>query len=357
VRSLLVTGAAGFIGSNFVRRALAAEPDARVTSLDNLGWAGRRENLDDLPDPARHELIVGDIRDGALVRRLMRARRVDAVVNFAAETHVDRSIHDPAAFVGANVEGTLSLLEAARAVWAEAPPDAPTRFHQVGTDEVYGDLAPDAPPSREGDPYLPSSPYAASKAGADHLALAWARTYSMPVSLHLASNTYGPRQLPEKLIPAFIARALGGEPLPIYGDGLQTRDWLYVDDHCDAILAVLRRGRPGRVYHVGGGGGADLSNNALVDRLCALLDEALPASPHVPHVGLVRRVADRPGHDRRYALDCARARDELGWRPEVALREGLRLTVRWYLGARDRLALTRGAWAWRAWEGLQYGDR
>lgn len=322
-QALLVTGGAGFIGSAFVRRVLALRPGLRLVTLDALTYAGSRDNLTDLVDPGRHTFVHGDVRDDALVRRLVREHAIDTVVHFAAESHVDRSIEGPFAFLSTNIEGTARLLEGVRVAWDEAPPDCAPRLHHVSTDEVYGDLAGDLPPSVEGDPYAPSSPYAASKAASDHMVWAWRRTYGLPATMSHGSNTYGPGQFPEKLLPVVIRRALQGAPIPLYGDGQQVRDWLYVDDHVDGVLAALERGTDGRTYHLGGG--EEHANRALVERVCGLLDVLRPhAAPHARHI---TRVADRAGHDRRYALSTLRAQTELGWHPQVGLDEGLRRTV------------------------------
>lgn len=322
---MLLTGGAGFIGSALVRRALGRWPDAHLVDLDALTYAGTLDNLRDLPDPARHTFVHGDICDADLVRDLFRTHDFDTVLHLAAESHVDRSIAGSAAFLRTNVEGTRVLLEAARGAW---PDPSGRRFHHVSTDEVYGDLAPDAPPSREGDPYRPSSPYSASKAAADHLVHAWARTYGLPVTLSHGTNTYGPRQHPEKLLPVVIGRASRGEPVPIYGDGQQVRDWIFVDDHADAILTVAERGREGVDHHVAGDD--PRVNLALAREVCAVLDRQRPGG--APHARHLRFVTDRPGHDRRYALDASRLRGELGWAPRVGLQEGLEATVRYYLG-------------------------
>jgi dTDP-glucose 4,6-dehydratase len=332
-RNILVTGGAGFIGATYVHHLLAAEPAARVVTLDALTYAGDRANLDGLPDPARHRFVHGSINDGDLVRRLLREHAIDTVVNFAAESHVDRSIAGPAAFVRTNVEGTFALLEAARDVWqgeqglsGEVLAGA-RRFHHISTDEVFGDLAPAAPPFTEASPYAPRSPYAASKAAADHLVRAWQATFGLPVLITACSNNYGPRQHGEKFIPVVIAACRAGRPIPVYGDGAQRRDWLHVDDHCRALLLALGALPPGSTRVIGGGG--ECSNLELVHRICTLMDEALPAS--APHARLVAHVDDRPGHDRRYAIDAARLRADTGWTPRVGLDRGLAETVRWYL--------------------------
>jgi dTDP-glucose 4,6-dehydratase len=327
--SLLVTGAAGFIGANFVHQWLAQERD-RVVSLDALTYAGNLANLQPVADDPRHAFVHGDICDEALLARLFAEHRPRAVVHFAAESHVDRSILGPAEFVRTNVQGTFTLLQAALAHWRGldgAERDA-FRFLHVSTDEVYGSLGPGDPPFAETRAYEPNSPYSASKAASDHLVRAWHHTYGLPVLTTNCSNNYGPYQFPEKLIPLVIANALAGRPLPIYGDGSNVRDWLYVGDHCSAIRTVLAGGEPGRVYNVGGRN--ELTNLQVVHAICDLLDAFRP-DPAGPHRRLVTFVRDRPGHDRRYAIDARRIADELGWRPARDFAGGLRETVRWYL--------------------------
>ncbi|MEZ4402755.1 MAG: dTDP-glucose 4,6-dehydratase [Kofleriaceae bacterium] len=354
MQRVLVTGGAGFIGSNFVRHLLAARPDVQVVTFDALTYAGSLANLGDLPDPARHHFVHADVTDRAAVDRALTTHAIDTVVHFAAESHVDRSITGPGAFVHTNVVGTFTLLEAARAAWAGRDP-AQVRFHHVSTDEVYGALAPDQPAVAEGAPYAPRSPYAASKAASDHLVRAYATTYQLPVTVSSCSNNYGPYQFPEKLVPLMIVHGVLGKPLPVYGDGQQIRDWLHVDDHCAAILAILERGRAGATYHVGGGN--QPTNLALVETLCHLLDAALPASPHRPHRQLITHVADRPGHDRRYDLDCALIATELGWRPRYDLAAGLAATVAWYVGAGAWLAAIRDSDDFRRWMAINYQGR
>ncbi|RFF27838.1 MULTISPECIES: dTDP-glucose 4,6-dehydratase [unclassified Wenzhouxiangella] len=325
--TILVTGGAGFIGSNFVHHVLASG-DTRVVNLDLLTYAGNRESLAGLPDD-RHVFVEGDICDGPLVRRLLDEHRPDAIVHFAAESHVDRSIDDPGAFIRTNVTGTQTLLDAALEYWQGGASDF--RFVHVSTDEVYGTLGPDEPGFTETHRYAPNSPYAASKAAADHLARSWHRTYGLPVMITNCSNNYGPFQFPEKLIPLMLINALEGEKLPVYGDGQQHRDWLFVTDHCRAIERVLEDGEPGRVYNIGGN--AEMANLDVVHLLCDLLDERVAAEQ--PRRELIEYVTDRPGHDRRYAIDATRIRDELGWEPSVDFAEGLAKTVDWYLENRD----------------------
>jgi dTDP-glucose 4,6-dehydratase len=329
--SVLVTGGAGFIGSNFVRYLLKTDAGVRIVNLDALTYAGSMENLNDLqPQGAseRHTFIKGDLRDQELLENLLREYEIDAIVHFAAETHVDRSILYPAAFFQTNVIGTLTLLEAARKIWLnwKTPGGAPVRFHHVSTDEVYGSLGPLEPAWPETAPYAPNSPYAASKAGSDHLVRAYGHTYGLPFTISNCSNNYGPRQFPEKLIPLMILNALSGRPLPVYGDGQQIRDWLFVDDHCEAIHAILTGGKPGETYNIGGGN--QPANLTIVETLCDILDEVRPGPAHHD---LISFVSDRPGHDRRYALDITRIRRDLGWSPRHSLAAGLLETVRWYL--------------------------
>ncbi len=331
MRNVLVTGGAGFIGSNFVHLLLGERPATRVVTLDLLTYAGVRENLEGIPDASRHTFVEGDVCDRDLVGRLLVDHEVDTIVHFAAESHVDRSITGPAAFVRTNIEGTFALLEAAREAWLHHDSDDTSRhlFHHVSTDEVFGDLGPDDPPFHESTPYDPSSPYSASKAASDHLVRAYGRTYGMPFTITNCSNNYGPRQLPEKLIPLTIMRALRGESIPVYGDGAQIRDWLYVDDHCVGILQVLDTGTIGETYNIGGGN--QPTNLELVRTLCRLLDEAAPSSSVSSHEDLITFVTDRPGHDRRYAIDYGKIESELGWRPQESLESGLRKTIAWYL--------------------------
>ena len=354
MRRVLITGGAGFIGSNFVRHLLAMRREVRVVTLDALTYAGLRENLPGADHP-RHTFVEGDIRDGALVSDLLRGHRIDTIVHFAAESHVDRSLYDPGLFLSVNVQGTATLLEAARAVWTRHASAllTPPRFHHVSTDEVYGDLAPSAPPSREGDPYHPSSPYAASKAGADHLIWAWRRSFDLPVSLHHSANTYGPRQFPEKLLPLFIQRALAGESLPVYGDGQQRRDWLYVDDHCAALLKILL-GPEGVAWHVAAE--QRVTNLALIHHLCAELDRLHPQTGGGRYADLITHVPDRAGHDRRYALDSSHLRRNLRWQPAVGWQEGVTRTVRWYLEHPAWLEAVRASPRYRAWIARQYAE-
>ena len=327
--TVLVTGGAGFIGGNFVRGAVA--DGWTVVNLDALTYAGNLDTLAGLSAPERHCFVHGDIGDAALVARLLAEHRPQAIVNFAAESHVDRSIDGPAAFVQTNVVGTLNLLERARDYWRELPEAERTgfRFLHVSTDEVYGSLGETGRFS-ETTPYAPNSPYSASKAASDHLVRAFHHTYGLPVLTTNCSNNYGPYQFPEKLIPLVIAKALAGEPLPVYGDGSNVRDWLYVEDHCAAIRAVLEKGRVGEVYNVGGD--AERRNIDVVNTICALLDVRCPREDGKPRASQIVFVADRPGHDRRYAIDSSKLQRELGWCPQVDFDTGIARTVDWYLG-------------------------
>jgi dTDP-glucose 4,6-dehydratase len=336
---LLVTGGAGFIGANFVHHWLAGHPDDRIVVLDKLTYAGNPANLDGLD---RAELVVGDICDTDLVKQLLSARGIATIVHFAAESHVDRSITGPDAFVTTNVIGTHSLLKAARAVWLDSGSGQPHRFHNVSTDEVYGSLGPDDPAFSETTPYAPNSPYSASKAGADHLVRAYHHTYGLDVTTSNCSNNYGPYQFPEKLIPLFLLNALNGKPLPIYGDGMNVRDWLHVEDHCRGIELCIEKGRPGEVYNIGGG--QELPNIAVIEEICRTVDRAFaddpslaarfpdaPAAHGRPSAGLKTFVTDRKGHDRRYAIDETRARSELGYVPARDFPKGFAETLAWYL--------------------------
>ncbi|TMH71280.1 MAG: dTDP-glucose 4,6-dehydratase [Betaproteobacteria bacterium] len=325
---LLVTGGAGFIGSNFVVATLA-QADEPIVTLDKLSYAGSLMNLAAVSGDARHVFVRGDICDRELVRGLLRKHKPRAIVHFAAESHVDRSITGPAEFVQTNVVGTWSLLEVARAYCT----DDAFRFLHISTDEVYGSLAADEAAFTEERPFAPNSPYAASKAAADHLVRAYFHTYGLPVLTTNCSNNYGPHQYPEKLIPLMIRNALAGKPLPVYGDGRNVRDWLYVSDHCDALRLVLAKGRPGETYNIGGE--SERANNEVVRTLCALLDRARPRKAG-SYAELIAFVTDRPGHDRRYAMNIAKIRRELGWQPRESFETGLEKTVQWYLANLER---------------------
>jgi dTDP-glucose 4,6-dehydratase len=355
--TILVTGGAGFIGSNFVLDWLASPEhrDETVVNLDALTYAGNLANLASLRGDARHVFVQGDICDRALVDSLLATHRPRAIVHFAAESHVDRSIHGPGAFMKTNVEGTFTLLEAARSHWATLPQaeQAAFRFHHVSTDEVYGSLGPGDPAFTETHPYQPNSPYSASKAASDHLVRAWHHTYGLPVLTTNCSNNYGPYHFPEKLIPLMIVNALAGKPLPVYGDGQQVRDWLYVGDHCAAIRTVLARGRVGETYNIGGWN--EKPNLEIVQTVCALLDELRP-DPAGPRARLITHVKDRPGHDRRYAIDARKIERELGWRPAETFASGIRKTVQWYLDHDDWVAQVQSG-AYREWVATNYATR
>jgi dTDP-glucose 4,6-dehydratase len=330
MQTILVTGGAGFIGGNFVQLQ-RSETDRTIINLDKLTYAGNLATLQNLDGDPKHIFVEGDIGDIALVTELLQKHQPQAILNFAAETHVDRSIDSPASFIETNIQGTFNLLEAARSYWKEldVPTKAAFRFLHVSTDEVFGSLSATDPAFTETTPYSPNSPYSASKAASDHLVRAYFHTYGLPTLITNCSNNYGPYQFPEKLIPLAILNALNGKPLPIYGDGQNVRDWLFVADHCRAIDSVLKRGRLGETYNVGGN--AERNNLWLVKQLCSILDELLPNSPNCPHEKLITFVQDRPGHDRRYAIDCTKLSTELGWQPKENITSGLRQTVQWYL--------------------------
>jgi len=326
---LLVTGGAGFIGSAVVRLAVAR--GHAVVNLDALTYAACLDNVAPVADSPLYRFEQADIRDAAALKRVFETHAPDAVMHLAAESHVDRSIDGPGTFIDTNVTGTYTLLEAARGHWLQRGRPGDFRFHHISTDEVFGSLGPTGKFTEE-TPYRPNSPYSASKAASDHLVRAWHETYGLPVVLSNCSNNYGPYHFPEKLIPVIILNAIAGKPLPVYGDGSNVRDWLYVEDHARALLTVLAKGRAGRAYNIGGG--AECRNLALVETLCAILDELRPDSAG-PHARRITFVEDRPGHDARYAIDATRIREELGWQPAVTLEEGLRRTVSWYLDNQD----------------------
>ncbi|MBI1398397.1 MAG: dTDP-glucose 4,6-dehydratase [Betaproteobacteria bacterium] len=350
--TVLVTGGAGFIGSNFVLDWLA-QSDELVVNVDKLTYAGNLGNLASLKGDARHIVVQGDIGDQAAVERLLAEHRPRAVINFAAESHVDRSIHGAGDFIQTNVVGTFHLLQAVLGYWRDTlQRDQEFRFLHVSTDEVYGSLGADDPAFSETTQYAPNSPYSASKAASDHLVRAWHHTYGLPVLTTNCSNNYGPLQFPEKLIPLMISNALEGKALPVYGDGRNVRDWLYVTDHCSAIRTVLERGRVGEVYNVGGN--SEKQNIEVVKTLCAILDELVPAGR--PHEKLVTYVTDRPGHDRRYAIDATKIERELGWTPSVAFADGIRKTVRWYLDNAEWVREVKSG-EYRKWLDLNYQGR
>ena len=360
MENVLVTGGAGFIGSNFVHFILQNRPEVHIINLDALTYAGSLENLKDLPAPERHTFIKGDICDQPLVEGIFRKYKIDTVFHFAAESHVDRSIIDPGRFIQTNIVGTFTLLEAARKFWLEEKAlgkNTPNwvRFHHVSTDEVFGALEPDDPPFSEKTNYSPNSPYAASKAASDHLVRSYGTTYGLPYSITNCSNNYGPRQFPEKLIPLIISNALEGQPLPIYGDGQQIRDWLYVDDHCEAILTVVEKGQPGETYIIGGGN--QPTNLTVVETICDILDELRPNSQFIPHKQLIQHVSDRPGHDRRYAMNITKIKDELGWQPRQSLKSGLLKTVQWYLDNPQWVEAIRHQQEYQSWIDKNYATR
>ncbi|MEJ2621602.1 MAG: dTDP-glucose 4,6-dehydratase [Candidatus Thiodiazotropha sp.] len=348
MKTILVTGGAGFIGGNFVHFLLSHQDSPQVINLDALTYAGNLDTLKSLEKHPDHHFIQGKIQDQKLVSELFERYKPDAVVNFAAESHVDRSIDGPAEFIDTNIGGTFNLLECARSHWQTLPGEAADafRFLHVSTDEVYGSLGADGL-FTETTAYAPNSPYSASKAASDHLVRAWHHTYGLPVLTTNCSNNYGPYQFPEKLIPLFIQKALAGEPLPIYGDGSNVRDWLYVEDHCRAIWRVLEAGIPGEVYNVGGNN--EMSNLDVIEILCSLLDEFVPDSKYKPHSNLKIFVDDRPGHDQRYAIDASKLERELGWKPAETFETGLRKTVKWYL--------ENELWCQRVLDGSYRGER
>ena len=350
--TILITGGAGFIGSNFVLDWLAGSDEA-VVNLDALTYAGNVHNLDSLRGNPHHIFVHGDIGDAALVGRLLAEHQPRAVLHFAAESHVDRSIHGPGAFVQTNIVGTFQLLEAIRAYWGALEPEAKAAFRllHVSTDEVFGSLAKDAPAFTETHPYEPNSPYSASKAASDHLVRAYHHTYGLPVLTTNCSNNYGPLHFPEKLIPLMIVNAQAGKPLPVYGDGQQIRDWLYVKDHCAAIRCVLAQGRLGETYNVGGWN--EMPNLDIVHTVCDLLDELKPRADGSGYRTQIAFVTDRPGHDRRYAIDANKIHRELGWRPAETFASGIRKTVQWYLDNPQWVAQVQSG-AYRDWVAKQY---
>jgi dTDP-glucose 4,6-dehydratase len=350
---ILVTGGAGFIGGNFVLDWLAGSPEP-VVNLDKLTYAGNLETLASLKGDSRHVFAHGDIGDTSLVAQLLAQHKPRAVVNFAAESHVDRSIHGPADFIETNVLGTFRLLEAVRQYWLglDASDKEAFRFLHVSTDEVYGSLSKTDPAFSETNRYEPNSPYSASKAASDHLVRAWHHTYGLPVVTTNCSNNYGPYHFPEKLIPLMIVNALAGKPLPVYGDGMQIRDWLYVKDHCSAIRRVLEAGQLGETYNVGGWN--EKPNIDIVHTVCALLDELRPKADGSSYATQITHVTDRPGHDRRYAIDASKMGRELGWKPAETFDSGIRKTVEWYLAHPDWVANVQSG-AYREWVGKQYG--
>ncbi|MEM9273218.1 MAG: dTDP-glucose 4,6-dehydratase [Cyanobacteria bacterium P01_F01_bin.143] len=332
-RSIVVTGGAGFIGSNFVRHWCQNYPEDRVVVLDALTYAGNRANIVDLEATANLKFVQGNICDRALVDEILATENINTIAHFAAESHVDRSILEPGAFIQTNLVGTFTMLEAFRQRWQNQEKASDYRFLHVSTDEVYGSLADEDPAFTETTPYTPNSPYSASKAGSDHLARAYFHTYDMPTMITNCSNNYGAYHFPEKLIPLICINILLGKKLPVYGDGQNIRDWLYVEDHCRALDTVIHRGEPGQTYNIGGNN--EVKNIDLVHLLCQLMDELAPELPVRPSAELITFVKDRPGHDRRYAIDASKIKQELDWTPQVTVEEGLRKTVQWYLNNQD----------------------
>lgn len=356
MRNVLVTGAAGFIGTNLVYKLLRSHAAEKVVAFDALTYAGNRANLVEAERWAPFHFFKGDVSKLSDVYAALEGHAIDTIIHLAAESHVDRSLHDPEAFVRTNVLGTFTLLEAARDLWLKRKPvgfERPFRFHHVSTDEVYGALSPDAPAFTEKTAYDPSSPYSASKASSDHLVRAYGRTYGLPFTITNCSNNYGPYQYPEKLIPVAVLAARDGRPIPVYGQGLQVRDWLHVEDHCDAIILAIEKGLPGETYNVGGGG--EITNIDLVRKICAMMD--LSVKEKAPHESLIQYVADRPGHDFRYAVDSTKIRTQLGWSPKIGLDAGLRQTVNWYLLEPEWVSevLSRGGYA--EWQKKNYEER
>ena len=352
--TILVTGGAGFIGSNFILQWMS-EVGTPVINLDTLTYAGNLRNLEQISSERRYHFVQGDVINRQLVRNLFQVYRPRAVLHFAAESHVDRSIRGPDDFIRTNVNGTFSLLEEARAYWLDLPESERQnfRFLHVSTDEVYGSLGPSDPAFSEETGYAPNSPYSASKAAADHLVRAYHQTYGLPTLTTNCSNNYGPYQFPEKLIPLVILNASSGKPLPIYGDGQNLRDWLFVLDHCEALRSVLARGTAGQTYNIGGG--SEKRNLEIVETICAILDELRPRDPVVPHRNLITFVKDRPGHDRRYAMNTSKIERELGWTPRESFESGIRKTIRWYLDHDDWVReVTSGAY--RQWIASHYAD-
>lgn len=354
MKTYLITGGAGFIGSNFVLMQ-RMQRRSRVINLDLLTYAGNLRNVEALKEDPGYIFIHGDIGDKNLVSNLLSKYRPNAVVNFAAESHVDRSINGPENFIQTNVVGTFHLLEEIRRYWSSLPSDGKEgfRFLHVSTDEVYGSLSPGDPAFNEQTPYAPNSPYSASKAASDHLVRAYHHTYGLPTQTTNCSNNYGPRQFPEKLIPLMVLNAIKGKPLPVYGDGLNVRDWLYVEDHCEALQLVLEKGKVGEIYNIGGR--CERTNIEIVNGICTLLDRVCPNSPFAPHSSLITLVKDRPGHDRRYAIDCSKIEKELGWRPKETFETGLDKTIRWYI-ENSRWVESVQTGAYRDWINRQYGN-
>ena len=354
-QKLLVTGGAGFIGSNFIRYVQNVSPQTEIINLDLLTYAGSLENLSNLPKPANHQFIAGNICVQTLIEQTLQENNINTIVHFAAESHVDRSLEGPSAFIETNIVGTFSLLEAARKVWLVEKlfPLNDVLFHHISTDEVYGTLGPNDPAFQETTPYAPNSPYAASKASSDHLVRSYNHSFGLPITISNCSNNYGPYQFPEKLIPLMILNALTGKPLPIYGDGMQIRDWLYVEDHCEAIWTIIQNGSVGESYNIGGGN--QPPNIEIVKKICGIFDER--DLPNTPHEKLITYVKDRPGHDRRYAMNIEKIHQELGWEPKHDLANGLRDTVDWYLDNTDWLNAIIKEKDYQQWVEINYQQR
>ncbi|MBI9047796.1 MAG: dTDP-glucose 4,6-dehydratase [Anaerolineaceae bacterium] len=357
MKNLLVTGGCGFIGSNFIHYLHTIEPSLRIYNIDSLTYAANQDNLANLKGKANYVFIQGDICDSDLVERVLIESDIDTVVHFAAETHVDRSIYGPEAFIHTNVVGTFRLLEAVKKVWLsqENSNSDQFRFHHVSTDEVYGSLSPTDPAFSESTPYAPNSPYSASKAASDHLVRSYSHTYQLPITISNCSNNYGAYQYPEKLIPLVVLNAMKGDPLPVYGDGRQIRDWLYVIDHCDAIYQILTRGKPGETYNIGGD--TQLTTVEVITTICAIMDELLPQSAVLPHNQLIKYVNDRPGHDRRYAIDATKIQNELNWCPKTNFQEGILKTVNWYLQNLDWVEEMLSRKDYKIWLEKNYDQR
>jgi len=357
MKNVLVTGGAGFIGSNFVHYLLRTEKDIKLVNLDALTYAGNLDSLADVANDPRYHFVQGNICDSETVDKVLRVHQIDTIVHFAAESHVDRSILGPRQFVETNVMGTFTMLESARNYWIrdKALPLESVRFHHVSTDEVFGSLAPNEPAWTEDAPYAPNSPYAASKASSDHLVRSYGHTYGLPYSITNCSNNYGPYQFPEKLIPLIILNAIEGKPLPVYGDGQQIRDWLHVEDHCEAIYLVLTKGKTGETYNIGGEN--QPANLTIVETICDILDEIDANSSNKPHRNLIQFVKDRPGHDRRYDMDTHKIRTELGWYPRHTLTQGLLDTFQWYLSHPEWVSAIRQRQEYKGWLDANYKTR
>lgn len=357
MRNVLITGGAGFIGSNFIHYLLENEPGCQIINLDALTYAGNLDNLSDLSTKDGYIFEKGDICDRSLVETIFNKYAIDTVVHFAAESHVDRSILGPMPFIQTNILGTATLLEAARKYWLldNHYSLGEVKFHHISTDEVFGSLLPGDPPFSETSPYSPNSPYAASKAASDHLVRSYFQTYGLPITISNCSNNYGPFQFPEKLIPLTIYNAKNGIPIPVYGDGMQVRDWLYVEDHCEAIYKILKKCPSGETFNIGGNN--QPSNLEVIKMICSILDEVFPNSNFNPHSSLIQFISDRPGHDRRYGMDVTKIRRELGWQPSITLLGGLKKTVHWYLENELWLSRILKREEYSKWQKANYADR